>query len=336
MMTKFEPKIQAFLCKWCASAGADLAGVSRLKYPSNILPIQINCSGRLDPLFVLRALEAGADGVFIGACHEGDCHYVDGNIKAKRRVKFWKKILEPLGLADRVTMQYVSASEGQKFQRVTKEFTEKIRKLGPSPVGKKRELTPIEFDEKLRKKKVIQGIVKNLADAVEYKPTEPFYFPEDQVMEGYGYPRRDTEKCIGCYACYNNCPEDVITIEEIDNRRVYGNLIYGCVDCKDCEEICPEEAIEVLPGFELMAYLLEVPLNDIEHDMQQCKSCGGYFAPIKHIEHAKGKINEAGVREKLKIPDDQWELCPVCKRKRVVEEAHSSSLKAAANFFTES
>lgn len=335
-MAKFEPKIQAFLCKWCASAGADLAGVSRLKYPSNILPIQINCSGRLDPIFILRAFEAGADGVLIGACHEGDCHYVDGNVKAKKRVNFWKKILEPLGLANRVTMEYVSASEGQKFQRVTSEFTETIRKLGPSPIGQNRELTPIKFDEELRKKIVIQKIVRNLADAVDYEPSEPFYFPEDEVMEGYGYPRRDVEKCIGCYACYNTCPEKVITLDDIDNKRVYGNLIYACVDCKECVETCPEEAIEVLPGFELMAYLLEIPLRDIEHDMQQCKSCKGYYAPIKHIDHAKGKVLDAGITHDLKIPEDQWELCPACKRKRVAEEAHTSSLKVSAKFFTES
>jgi F420-non-reducing hydrogenase iron-sulfur subunit len=93
---RFEPKITALLCKWCASAGADLAGVSRLEYPPNILPIRVMCSGRVDPLFILRALEAGADGVFIGACHPNDCHYVDGNVKAKKRLDFLLQILERL------------------------------------------------------------------------------------------------------------------------------------------------------------------------------------------------------------------------------------------------
>lgn len=331
----FEPKITAILCRWCASAGADLAGVSRLKYPANILPIQVNCSGRIDPLFILRALEAGSDGVFIGACHEGDCHYVDGNYKAKKRIDFFKEILKPMGLDDRVTMQYVSASEGQKFKKVTTEFTNKIRKLGPTPIGTDRNLTPITITEENRKKNIIHSMVKNLADGVGYKPTEPISFPEDSVMEAYGFPKRDTEKCIGCYACFRACPENVITLEDIDDKRIYSSMLHACVDCKECEDACPHEALKVIPGFELMSYLLKLPLKDIEHELLQCNECKEYFAPVKQIDYAKDQVKKAGVNTTLDIPEQNWAVCPSCKRKLLADQVRMISLKTASTLFSD-
>ncbi len=131
----FEPKIVAFLCNWCAYAGADLAGTSRIQYPPNIRPIRVMCSGRVDPIFILEALKLGADGVLVAGCHPGDCHYQSGNYKAVRRVELVRKLLEELGLEpERVKFVYVSASEGRRFAEVVKEFVEELKKLGPNPL----------------------------------------------------------------------------------------------------------------------------------------------------------------------------------------------------------
>ena len=135
---KFEPKIVAFLCNWCAYAGADMAGTSRLKYPANVVPIKVMCSGRVDPEFILDAFAKGADGVFIGGCHPGDCHYVNGNIRTRRRIKMMKKMLEQMGInPKRLRLEWVSATEGAKFAKVIEEFVEEIKEMGPSPLRRK-------------------------------------------------------------------------------------------------------------------------------------------------------------------------------------------------------
>jgi F420-non-reducing hydrogenase iron-sulfur subunit len=134
MTKEFEPNILGFLCNWCSYAGADLAGTSRMKYPTNLKSIRVMCSGRVDPAFVLEALRKGIDGVLIAGCHPGDCHYQSGNYKTNRRVKLLKKLLEELGIEpQRVRFEYVSASEGQKFATVVTEFVAEIKKLGPNP-----------------------------------------------------------------------------------------------------------------------------------------------------------------------------------------------------------
>jgi len=131
----FEPNIIAFLCRWCSYAGADLAGVSRMTYPSNIIPMRVNCSGRVDAEMIIRAFEKGADGVLIGGCHPGDCHYVNGNYKTRRRVLLLKRALEQVGIdPKRLHLEWISASEGTKFQRTVTSLTERIKQLGPSPV----------------------------------------------------------------------------------------------------------------------------------------------------------------------------------------------------------
>ena len=133
----FEPKIVGFLCNWCSYAGADLAGTSRIQYPANIRIIRVMCSGSVDSMYILRALLEGADGVFVGGCHPGDCHYIDGNYKARRRMVLLENILETLGIEkDRVWIRWISASEGQKFAETMKQMTESIRKLGPNPIAK--------------------------------------------------------------------------------------------------------------------------------------------------------------------------------------------------------
>ena len=132
MSTRFEPKIVGFLCRWCSYQGADLAGTSRINYPPNIIPIKVMCSGRVDPMFVLKALRDGADGVIIMGCHPGDCHYQEGNYNALRRFILLKRMLDQLGIEDgRVRLEWVSAAEGERFGQVVTEMVETVRALGP-------------------------------------------------------------------------------------------------------------------------------------------------------------------------------------------------------------
>ncbi|UCH95761.1 MAG: hydrogenase iron-sulfur subunit [Candidatus Aminicenantes bacterium] len=128
----FEPKIVAFFCNWCTYTGADLAGIARLKYAPNVRIIRIMCSGRLDPQFVLKAFRQGADGVLVGGCHPGDCHYREGNYKALRRHQLLKRLIKGLGIEDeRLRLEWISASEGDKVREVINEMTGQIRNLGP-------------------------------------------------------------------------------------------------------------------------------------------------------------------------------------------------------------
>jgi F420-non-reducing hydrogenase iron-sulfur subunit len=134
MQDKFEPLIISFCCNWCSYAGADLAGVSRIQYPPNIRIIRVMCSGMVHPNLVIDALTKGADGVLICGCHPGDCHYEEGNLKTEKRADAIFLMLEDFGLEEeRFRLEWVSASEGPKFAQVAKEFTEQIKKLGPSP-----------------------------------------------------------------------------------------------------------------------------------------------------------------------------------------------------------
>lgn len=132
-MTKvFEPIVIGFTCNWCSYRAADLAGTSRLKYPPNIRLVRMMCSGRLDPVFVLQSFSGGADGVLITGCHPGECHYIEQNYKALRRVMLLKRTLEPLGIdPNRLKLVWASAAEGVLFANEVEKFTEEIRELGP-------------------------------------------------------------------------------------------------------------------------------------------------------------------------------------------------------------
>ena len=139
-MDKFEPKIVAFFCNWCSYAAADLAGTSRMQYPPNVRTIRVMCSGRVSDFLILKAFAVGADGVLVGGCHPGDCHYMKGNLSARRRVVGLKPFLNAMGInSDRLRLQWVGASEGKKMADTMSDFTETVRNLGPSPLKRRQE-----------------------------------------------------------------------------------------------------------------------------------------------------------------------------------------------------
>lgn len=141
----FEPKIVGFLCNWCSYTGADLAGTSRIKYQPNVRVIRVMCSARVDPAFVVDALRQGADGVLICGCHPGDCHYSEGNYKTMRRYPLLKRLLAAYGIEPgRVRLEWVSASEGQRFADIVNEMTEQVRALGPCRVRQTLEADLVE------------------------------------------------------------------------------------------------------------------------------------------------------------------------------------------------
>jgi len=129
---EYEPTIVAFLCNWCSYAGADLAGVSRIQYSTNIRVIRVPCSGRINPFYLIKALQNGVDGVLVSGCHPGDCHYISGNYYARRKFALLKRFLEYLGIEpDRIQFSWVSASEGGRFAQVVEKVISDVRKLGP-------------------------------------------------------------------------------------------------------------------------------------------------------------------------------------------------------------
>ena len=135
-MDNFEPRIIAFLCNWCTYTAADLAGTSRIQYPPNVRVIRLMCSGALDPVYVSKALLEGADGVLIGGCHPGDCHYQNGNYKARRRMAILQTIFEEMGFdPERIWLRWISASEGRRFAETVTEMVEALREKGPNPLG---------------------------------------------------------------------------------------------------------------------------------------------------------------------------------------------------------
>lgn len=133
----WEPTIVGFLCRWCSYAGADFAGSSRLEYPPNVRVIRVPCSGRVNPIFIMRCLQRGADGVLIAGCHPGDCHYSEGNYYARRRLLIFRSLLEYFGVDPRrMRLEWVSASEGKRFATLVEEMVKEIKEIGPWKGGR--------------------------------------------------------------------------------------------------------------------------------------------------------------------------------------------------------
>jgi F420-non-reducing hydrogenase iron-sulfur subunit len=155
----WSPRLVAFFCNWCTYTAADLAGVSRMKYASNIRVIRLMCSGRVDPQFILDAFSKGADGVLIGGCHPNDCHYAEGNYKCLRRFELLKRMLSDMGIEDqRLRLEWISAAEGDKVKKVANEMVEQLQKLGPLDIPRRFE----EWDREM----------EHLAETVQAKETE--------------------------------------------------------------------------------------------------------------------------------------------------------------------
>lgn len=313
----YEPRIVAFLCRWCAYAGADTAGVMRLEYPPNIVPIRVPCSGRVDPVFIIHALVSGADGVLVGACHPGDCHYIEGNMKAKKRISFLKSILEPLGLSNRVRMEYVSATEGARFREVVSDFVSELKKMGANPLKTlntfeliKKIEKYLNHEDKYTKRKAFCDVLRELIRLLggEIDPNKEYKIDEDIIPEGFGFPSFDTEKCLGCGACANICPQNVIKVIDANGKRIIARFSCYCMVCKECADACPQNAIMIESGFDLKAFLVNEPTPGIEHMLRKCKICGRYFIPTKEIEHVSDKF-----------PFDFLDICPECRMKHNAE-----------------
>ena len=134
-MASFEPVIVAFACEYCAYTAADMAGLQRMSYPANVNVIKVPCTGKVDTLHIMRALQKGADGVMVAGCPEGDCHFKNGNLRAAKRVEYVQNLLNDIGIGgERVMMTHMSAGQGNVFASVATEFTDKVRELGPNPI----------------------------------------------------------------------------------------------------------------------------------------------------------------------------------------------------------
>jgi coenzyme F420-reducing hydrogenase delta subunit len=132
-MEDFEPTIIAFVCNWCTYTAADLAGTSRLNYPKNVRLIRVMCTGMVDPQYIIKAFLEGADGVLVSGCHPGDCHYINGNFKARRRIKLLKEILPQFGFEqERLRLTWIGASDGIQFAKIMQELVTQAKALGPS------------------------------------------------------------------------------------------------------------------------------------------------------------------------------------------------------------
>ena len=143
MSDNFEPRIVAFFCNWCTYGGADLAGVSRMQYPPNFRVVRLPCTGRMSPKFILDAFGKGADGVWVSGCHPGDCHYIAGNLYARRRFTMLSRLMEFMGLdSDRLHFSWISSAEAEKFQKTATAVIEAVKSAGPSDWHRKEPVLP--------------------------------------------------------------------------------------------------------------------------------------------------------------------------------------------------
>lgn len=224
----FEPKILGFLCNWCSYAGADLAGVSRFQYPTNLRVIRVMCSGRVEPLFIIKAFKAGYDGVAVMGCHLGDCHYLKGNYEAEIKMKIFIKLMKLVDFDKRVMLVWVSASEGARFAQVVKDFTDQIRTLGPSPLTVKNP-NPILAEKIDAIERVVEDFRIRALIGRERNLTE--------VGNVYGekLAAEEFEKLI----------DDALMSEFVRNR-IYLNLINSTLSVKDLAKHLNLDTQEVL------------------------------------------------------------------------------------------
>ncbi len=306
----YEPSLVAFSCWYCAYAAADTAGLGRMQYPADVRIIRVPCSGRISIDDILQAFVMGADAVFIGACYEGTCHFIDGNVKAKRIVNFAKRLLEALGIdPKRLDMFLMGAPDGRLFAEAVQEMTERAKELGPSSL---KGLTPPTYHSTQRE--ILRSQVKFIADGLGKKFTEPLIIPEP--IEGLGEPKFDPEKCVGCGACEWVCPEDAITLIDEGSERKIVHWHWKCVACEQCVTACEWDAVEIEKKFDITSFLDDDPVVDIALELNRCPVCGGPAMTVRHVEEMIKAASDAGMwmtkygdlyRVCWKCRQDQWE-----------------------------
>jgi len=277
---EFEPNIVAFCCNWCSYAGADLAGVSRMQYPPNARIIRVMCSGRVEPYFILKALELGADGVLVAGCHIGDCHYISGNVEAEKRMKMTQELLDIVGIGrDRMRLEWISASEGQKFAATMKEFTEQIKQLGPNPIPKQPKTASI--DPASLKQKV------------------------DQLIEDTG-----AFDCVECGKCTTVCPvakhnpdfaPRTIVLKATEGQAeaiATGGDIWTCITCEQCNSMCPYEV-------DYSGFIRGLRVEAVKMGNTPACSQGGIITGLMRVQaHGDFKQDRLGwLTEELKVAE---------------------------------
>jgi len=287
--TEFAPKILAFCCNYCAYAAADLAGVSRMQYPPNVRIVRLPCSGKVDITYLLRAFQAGVDGVFVAGCLKGGCHFVEGNLRAEKRVQLAKNMLDAIGVGgERLEMFFLSSAMAPRFVGIVSEMTERIRKLGPTPLANARKT------EKLKDLTKREFLYHMLSDISLIEPKAPIPVPEG--VDEFGRVEHRVARCIGCRRCEEACPEkalkssgefDLPAILEAFQSKEKGSTKIArsyesiaklalrkqvrsiplptgldefsrirymperCVICDKCVDICPEKAMEVVKEIDI-------------------------------------------------------------------------------------
>ena len=220
LQKNFEPDILGFLCNWCSYAGADLAGVSRFQYPPNVRIIRVMCSARVDPTIVLEPFIRGLDGVMVLGCHLGDCHYMTGNYYTEKRMKTTKNVLKNVGLSpERLLLDWVSASEGERFATLVKDFTERIRKLGP--LGKETDLEPQQLRTRLvaAKEALAQERIRWLMGRERELVEDKNVFGEKVSQEEFDQLMLQTiEKEFAKRRTLLSIGEDALSVKEIAQR----------------------------------------------------------------------------------------------------------------------
>jgi NADH-quinone oxidoreductase subunit E len=247
---KFEPTILGFLCNWCSYAGADLAGVSRIQYPSNLRVIRVMCTGRIDPVLVLEALVNGLDGVIVMGCHPGDCHYMTGNYEAERKVKMLRKLLAPLGFAERLRLEWVSASEGARFADVVRDFTNHVKVLGPSPLRKEK-LDPEKLERIQAAKKAVEDFRLRALVARERKMIEEGNVYGEEVSQEEFDKTMNEALSVECtrnriYLLLDKEPMSIKHLSkrlELDNKQVLDHVVIlrrrGLITVDRVEDMTP-------------------------------------------------------------------------------------------------
>ncbi len=276
--------VVGFCCNECAYAAADLAGSTHRTHPPSVLVVRVPCSGAVDPSWLLYALANGADAAFVAGCRKGECHYVDGNLKAEARVSFLKSLLEAVGVEpERVEMFFMAASEPHRFVEAAREMAARVEKL---PSLRRRESVPVG-----PKREALIRALQSIA--VEVRDVRLPAIP------GFEVPVFDLERCIGCGACVEACPEGALRSEDRGDFRVFLLSAASCIGCGDCVDACRENEVEALSLGGVRAPQLLSDWSEVARlELTRCSVCGRPFATDRELERA-----------------DSPPICPECKAK---------------------